>query len=187
MVDGFREFLDTRFCAENSSVLDEVARCAERMVINKTTNLCDLLNELDILFVENGAFALSLLDVEENMQLYLMQQKDLWVNVFGCGEETTSLGISPSETGLVSILRYEKILQIEDPEGRAFLLYLSLFEMVVSKQQEFEGMFLRERARGRYEILLVDYPGLFQHFRLKDIASFMGISQVSLSRLRRRD
>jgi CRP-like cAMP-binding protein len=46
-------------------------------------------------------------------------------------------------------------------------------------------LLLTNNSKGIYDYLIKEQPDLFQHFSLKDIASFMGISPESLSRLRK--
>lgn len=50
---------------------------------------------------------------------------------------------------------------------------------------ELRRMFLNKDALERYEYLIVNRPEIFQRFALKDIASFIGITPGSLSRLRK--
>ena len=50
---------------------------------------------------------------------------------------------------------------------------------------ELRRMFLNMDAFERYEYLTANRPEIFQRFALKDIASFIGITPVSLSRLRK--
>ena len=46
-------------------------------------------------------------------------------------------------------------------------------------------LLLNYNATQRYEYFEKEQPEIFQHFALKDIASFIGITDVSLSRIRR--
>ena len=46
-------------------------------------------------------------------------------------------------------------------------------------------LFLNYTATERYDYLEREQPMVFQHFALKDIATFIGITDVSLSRIRR--
>lgn len=50
---------------------------------------------------------------------------------------------------------------------------------------ELRRMFIKMDAFERYEYLTTNRPEIFQRFALKDIASFIGITPVSLSRLRK--
>jgi hypothetical protein len=46
-------------------------------------------------------------------------------------------------------------------------------------------LFINYTAKERYEYLEKEQPEIFQHFALRDIASFIGITDVSLSRIRK--
>lgn len=46
-------------------------------------------------------------------------------------------------------------------------------------------LLLNYSAKQRYEYLEEEKPAIFRHFSLKDIASFIGITDVSLSRIRK--
>lgn len=63
--------------------------------------------------------------------------------------------------------------------GRAILVkgYISFKERTISM--------INEKAEQRYEKLLKDSPEIFQHVPLKYIASYLGITDTSLSRLRK--
>jgi hypothetical protein len=50
---------------------------------------------------------------------------------------------------------------------------------------ELRKQLLNFDALERYEFLIKTQPYIFQRFALKDIASFIGITPVSLSRLRK--
>jgi CRP-like cAMP-binding protein len=52
-------------------------------------------------------------------------------------------------------------------------------------EYEFRRMILNMDALERYQYLIENRPEIFQHFALKNIASFIGITPVSLSRLRK--
>jgi len=72
----------------------------------------------------------------------------------------------------------------QDPE-----LYPSLVENAADKQAAFLRHFfsyLRDTPRQRYENLLRDQPQIVQRVPLQYIASYLGITPVSLSRIRNR-
>ncbi|MEL6655512.1 MAG: cyclic nucleotide-binding domain-containing protein [Bacteroidota bacterium] len=61
---------------------------------------------------------------------------------------------------------------------------------IIAEHQYIEEFDLRRAllnmdALERYEYLGTHQPEIFQHFQLKDIATFMGVTPVSLSRLRK--
>jgi hypothetical protein len=44
---------------------------------------------------------------------------------------------------------------------------------------------ITDNAKGRYEKLLKEKPDIFQHASLKHIATYLGITDTSLSRIRK--
>jgi hypothetical protein len=57
---------------------------------------------------------------------------------------------------------------------------------VWDKKERREREFLTESAEARYQMLLEDSPGLFDKVKQKDIARYLGITPVALSRIRGR-
>ena len=53
------------------------------------------------------------------------------------------------------------------------------------QEVQWRKLLLNYTATARYEYLETNHPEIFQHFALKDIASFIGVTDVSLSRIRR--
>ena len=69
-----------------------------------------------------------------------------------------------------------------DPTWAKWWIHLLEHEYV--KLQFFQEEFLHKSAADRYNLLLEMVPNLSSRIPLKNIASFLGISQVSLSRIR---
>lgn len=63
--------------------------------------------------------------------------------------------------------------------------YRHLLERYYVIKEKREARFLMNDARGRYLSFLKDYPGLPARIRQHHIAAYLGISSVSLSRLRK--
>jgi len=68
---------------------------------------------------------------------------------------------------------------IFDTIGRKIAQYIAVDEFQLRK------LLLNYSAAERYDYLESERPEIFQRFALKDIASFIGITDVSLSRIRR--
>ena len=58
-------------------------------------------------------------------------------------------------------------------------------EKLFVQEVQLRKLLLNYSATSRYEFLENNHPEIFQHFALKDIASFIGITDVSLSRIRK--
>ncbi len=63
---------------------------------------------------------------------------------------------------------------------------LKLIKTVFIMKEKREADFLLKDALGRYEQFLLDYPGLEKRVRQYHIATYLGITPVSLSRIRKK-
>lgn len=61
-----------------------------------------------------------------------------------------------------------------------------LAERLALKKEEREAQFLLDSAESRYQFLLEEYPGLCKRIPQYHIASYIGITDVALSRIRKR-
>nr|MCU0392957.1 Crp/Fnr family transcriptional regulator [Thermoflexibacter sp.] len=86
-----------------------------------------------------------------------------------------------------------KVIEIDYPSLERLCQKHHIFDTVGRKMaeriyvQEFQlrKLLLNCTALDRYEYLEQNSPEVFQHFALKDIAGFIGITDVSLSRIRK--
>lgn len=69
------------------------------------------------------------------------------------------------------------------PEGREFGRKMLVHAFVAFKQRTLA--LVNESAEQRYTHLLATNPALFQHAQLRHIASYLGVTDTSLSRIRR--
>lgn len=101
-------------------------------------------------------------------------------------------------TGDTSDITYETVepctfLEIDYPKLEALCTEHHIFDTIGRKiaeklfveEVELRKLLLNCSATERYEYLEQYRPEIFKHFALKDIASFMGVTDVSLSRIRR--
>lgn len=58
-------------------------------------------------------------------------------------------------------------------------------EIIFVQEYFNKKLLLNYTAKERYEYFEKEQPEIFQHFALKDIASFIGVTDVSLSRIRK--
>jgi CRP-like cAMP-binding protein len=86
-----------------------------------------------------------------------------------------------------------EIIEIDYPKLEALCTRHHIFDTIGRKMaekifvQEYfnKKLLLNYTAKERYEYFEKEQPEIFQHFNLKDIASFIGITDVSLSRIRK--
>jgi len=86
-----------------------------------------------------------------------------------------------------------EIIEINYPKLEELCTQHHIFDTIGRKMaekifvQEYinKKLLLNNTAKERYEYFEKNQPEIFQHFALKDIASFIGITDVSLSRIRK--
>jgi CRP-like cAMP-binding protein len=86
-----------------------------------------------------------------------------------------------------------EIIEIDYPKLEELCTRHHIFDTIGRKMaerifvQEYfnKKLLLNCTAKQRYEYFEKEQPEIFQHFALKDIASFIGITDVSLSRIRK--
>lgn len=103
-----------------------------------------------------------------------------WVT--GNPSDITFRAVEPSEITLIDYPKLEELCQqhhIFDTIGRKMAERIFVTEYMNRK------LFLQCTATQRYEYIESERPEVFQRFVLKDIASFIGITDVSLSRIRK--
>ena len=67
--------------------------------------------------------------------------------------------------------------------GGTRFFYLLAADLLEEKVQR-EVMFLQLDARGRYEKFIADHPNLYERVPLRHLASYLGMTDVTLSRIR---
>lgn len=85
------------------------------------------------------------------------------------------------------------VLEIDYPKLEALCTQHHIFDTIGRKiaqklfveEVQLRKLLLNYSAKERYEYLEAHRPEIFKHFALKDVASFIGITDVSLSRIRK--
>jgi len=101
-------------------------------------------------------------------------------------------------TGKQSDVTYQavercEVIEIDYPKLEALCEVHHIFDTIGRKiaqklfvhEVELRRLLLNCSATERYEYLEAHRPEIFRHYALKDIASFMGVTDVSLSRIRK--
>lgn len=108
--------------------------------------------------------------------------------VVGCGSLT-----EPSRVGFeamcdceVLMIPLEPLMEKLKESGELMLLYNHVLQEALLRHWELKILLLQCSAMGRYQWFLKKYPGLIDEVSNKHIASFLGMTPVTLSRLRQR-
>jgi CRP-like cAMP-binding protein len=101
-------------------------------------------------------------------------------------KEACTFNLVALEPGVVVEIEFDRLYNSSQEDlqlATAIVDYLLIFGI---KKERREREFLTESAEARYQMLLEDSPGLFDKVKQKDIARYLGITPVALSRIRGR-
>lgn len=99
--------------------------------------------------------------------------------------QLSEIGFKAVEDCDIQAINYQELLKAYDQSHYLEHIGRIMAERVFVQEYEQRRILLNYDARNRYEYLLANNPQIFQRFPLKDIASFIGVTPVSLSRLRK--
>lgn len=99
--------------------------------------------------------------------------------------EPSQFGFRAEEHCHIQQLPYDRLLAVFDRSHYLERLARLMAERQFMMEFELRRQLLNLDAMQRYEYLMERHPHIFRRFALKDIASFLGITPVSLSRLRK--
>ncbi len=84
----------------------------------------------------------------------------------------------------VRVIRYEKFLELENEYPRLARMLLDFCVMMLDLLSQKLNLIKFQKAHDRYAIFLEMYPNLANRVALGDIASFLGVTQQTLSVIR---
>ena len=136
-------------------------------------------------FVVSGLLKLSYADTNDKEHILYFAMEDWWVtdeqSYFTRTKATMSLDCL-EDTGVfgISLENYEKLLAAL-PKMEHFFLKKSHFGYIALQRRILS--LLTSSAKERYEQLLMQYPSLIQRVNKTLLASYLGVSRETLSRL----
>ena len=187
MKDNLKIFFETLFGQMPSSEWALLKNIIEPVEISKGTDLHKIGKLCKHLwFLDEGAIRVYEYsnDIERTTHFFI--EKSLFIDYHSVLTNLPSeIGFRAEETCYIHQMPYDKLLALFDKSH-----YLERLARVMAERQfvmEFElrRQLLNFDALQRYDFLIKTQSYIFQRFALKDIASFIGITPVSLSRLRK--
>jgi len=177
IINSFQELdLDTELAIRKSFV-EETFKKGELLV--EETKICD-----KIYFVKSGAIRRFCIEDGEEVTKWIytdnqfvtsmssfFEQKPLFENFQTC-EETIVYSLSYSDEQ--ALLEYPLFVKFHIKQLRYYL----------SKINEFNHLFRLMTAEKKYLFLLESFPQIIKKAKLKHVASLIGVSQETLSRIR---
>lgn len=138
-------------------------------------------------YLQNGFIRVYYLDLQGNEVTHWFCGKDAMItSPFSFLKEEKNIlffeALEDSEMVLVSRNQQQKLIEALPKLGQSFRHINAEFAMVLSRRIM---SIHTETAEERYLNLMKEHPLLFQKAKLSHIASFLGITQQSLSRIRK--
>ena len=172
------------FPSENKTMLDEISTV--RFIKKDNTILEQGKNCNYLWFVNKGAVkAFEWIDGTERVSHFFLS--NMFFTNYYCWvtKNKSDLTYKAVEDSEIIEIDYQKLEElcarhhIFDTIGR------KMAERIFVQEYFNKKLLLNCTAKQRYEYFEKEQPEIFQHFALKDIASFIGITDVSLSRIRK--
>jgi CRP-like cAMP-binding protein len=141
---------------------------------------------LNLWWVERGALRLYYIDRDgaESNKNFFLDDSLFWPITPKLRDSPVGFFVDALEDSQVWVVPIAPLMHaLVDHEAWAELQRHTLCALLDDKMQR-EQAFLQTSARQRYEALLRDHPSWTDRIALKHLASYLGITDVSLSRLR---
>lgn len=172
------------FPSENKTMLEEISTVR---IINKDDIILEQGKNCNYLwFINKGAVkAFEMIDGTERVAHFFLN--NMFFTNYYCWvtknkSDLTYKAVEDSEVIEIDYFKLEELCtrhHIFDTIGR------KMAERIFVQEYFNKKLLLNCTAKQRYEYLEKEEAEIFQHFALKDIASFIGITDVSLSRIRK--
>lgn len=107
------------------------------------------------------------------------------IKSFGSGQGS-EFNIVACEPLTTIIFDKEKLFQIAKQDSEVEALGRNCIRLFATKQEEFSTLFKIYSAQERLEYFETRYPEILQRVSLSQLASFLGVSRETLSRIRKR-
>lgn len=137
-------------------------------------------------FLEKGAVKVYEYSNETERTTHFFIEDNLFIDYHSVLTKSPSeIVFKAEENCILQQMPYDKLLTLFDKSHYLERLARLMAERQFVMEFDLRRQLLNFDALERYEFLIKTQPYIFQRFALKDIASFSGITPVSLSRLRK--
>ena len=149
-----------------------------------TLSAGDLWN--DVMVIRHGIFRLYYLDSEakESNKGFFCEGQILAPMARSAKEEPSLFFVETMTYVEVYQCRYDQLATLLNNPLRSNRLLYNLAEGLLEDKIRRETMFLQLNAKARYEQFKADFPQLHDRIPLRHIASYLGMTDVTLSRIR---
>lgn len=180
-------FLDKEFCLSDASMLQVLKDESKTKFIPKGTILVEEgALQTHLPFLIEGVFRGFIIDKEggEITDCFAHRYGDA---LMGCHElgESSNISIEAETDGIVLLIPVRTLREYMNDQPTLFKKYNRVLMEALKRHWEEKILMHRCCAMQRYQWFLKTYPGLIDTLNNKHIASFLGMTPVTLSRLRR--
>ena len=184
----FTEYLNVLHKASPLSInsKNELLKCISRREINKGELVLKQGETCKhIYFVNKGFIRIFYFKNGKNITEWFANEKQFFFSITSYFEETPSnLVIEATEDSEIILLAKEGLEKLCKTNLEVANLMIALFSTsLILSQQRMESLQF-ETAKNRYAKLLAEQPEILNKVSLQFVASFLGISQETLSRIR---
>ena len=139
-----------------------------------------------VAYVRSGMLRYFYTDTEGHQYTRYFCSGGSFVNVSNSNGSPSPFAVRALERTEAALLRYRDFLQLIDTHPVWGRIAFHLNEAALGLAAERERSLIMEDASTRYLNLLRDFPGIESKIRQYDIASYLGVTPVALSRIRGR-
>ena len=137
-------------------------------------------------FLEKGAIKVFEIVNETERITHFFTENNLFIDYHSIATDSNSeIGFKAVEDCEIQSMVYSELIKLYDKSQYLERIGRNMAERQFVQEFELRRFLLNYDALQRYEYLIQKQPHIFQRFSLKDIASFIGITPVSLSRFRK--
>jgi CRP-like cAMP-binding protein len=184
LIDKVIEEVIGHFPFENKKMLEEISIVR---VINKDNIVLEHGKNCNHLWFINKGAVKAFETIEGNERVTHFFLSNMFFTNYYCWVTK-----KPSDLTFKAV-EYSEIIEIDYPKLEELCNRHHIFDTIGRKMaerifvQEYfnKKLLLNYSAKQRYEYFEKEQPDIFEHFALKDIASYIGITDVSLSRIRK--
>jgi CRP-like cAMP-binding protein len=140
-----------------------------------------------LLYIEKG-YCKSYYEIDgvvKNTGFFFENEIATNINSFGSGQKST-FNIIACEPLTVIIFDKDHLFQLAEQNRQIETLGRNCIRLFATKQEEFANLFKLYSAQQRLEYVEANYPEILQRVSLSQLASFLGVTRETLSRIRKR-